>query len=458
MEGIEPCGGRAEVLSLMAMLSDSNVIPCFAATTVIDPHPAMILPFALMLLAIALMPFIHRHWWERHYPKVAAGLGAVTVVYYLFVLRNGGRMLHVAHEYISFIALIGSLFVVSGGIHIRVQGEAKPWVNSLFLFFGAVLANIVGTTGASMLLIRPWIRMNHYRITAFHIVFFIFIVSNAGGCLTPVGDPPLFLGYLKGVPFWWVLQKCWSAWAVTVLVLIAIFHCLDLQNFRRAPKAIREEETLSETWEFEGLPNVAFLVLILLAVFVKTPVGLSEALMLAAALGSWFATPSRLHEANDFNFEPIREVAWLFIGIFATMVPALDYLEIHAAELGLRSEMRFFWFTGLLSAALDNAPTYLTFLAAAMGRHHLSLNQRADVQQFVAQHDHELIAISLGAVFFGAMTYIGNGPNFMVKSIAQQAKVKTPSFFAYLFKFAVPILLPVLALVSLLFFSRWRIF
>lgn len=429
----------------------------FAAATV-DPHPAMILPFALMLLAIALMPFINLHWWERHFPKVAVGLGAVTTIYYVFFLGNAGRMLHVGREYVSFIALIGSLFVVAGGIHIKVKGEAKPAVNCLFLFLGAVLANLIGTTGASMLLIRPWMRMNQYRITAFHIVFFIFIVSNAGGCLTPIGDPPLFLGYIKGVPFWWVLEKCWVAWAIAVGGLIAIFYVLDRRNFLRAPREVREAETRHETWKIEGWRNVGFLGLILAAVFIKQPAGLSEALMVAAAVGSWFATPRHIHAANAFNFHPIREVAWLFVGIFATMVPALDYLEIHAAELGLNSELKFFWLTGLLSGALDNAPTYLTFLAAAMGMHDLSLNNPEHVRQLVATHEGTLLAISLGAVFFGAMTYIGNGPNFMVKSIAEQAGAKMPGFFAYLFKYALPILIPLMVVISLLFFSRWRVF
>lgn len=430
----------------------------FAAAGGVDPHPLMILPFTAMLLSIAVMPFINKHWWEHHYPKVAVALGLMTVVYYVGVLQNSSRMLHVAHEYVSFIALVGSLFVVSGGIHIRVKGESTPLINCLFLFTGAVLSNFIGTTGASMLLIRPWIRMNKYRITAFHIVFFIFVVSNVGGCLTPIGDPPLFLGYLKGVPFWWVLEHCWQAWLVAVLGVIGIFYFFDRRNFLRAGKEVRDRETAHETWKFDGLRNLVFLGVILAAVFLRHPPGLSEALMVAAALGSYFLTPKPIHEANDFNFEPIKEVAWLFVGIFATMVPALDYLEVHANELGLDTEMKFFWLTGALSGVLDNAPTYLTFLAAAMGRYQLSLNSATDTQAFVAQHDHQLIAISLGAVFFGAMTYIGNGPNFMVKSISDQAKVKTPSFFAYLFKYAIPILLPFFVLVSILFFSRWRVF
>ena len=428
--------------------------PTLIAAATIEPHPAMMVPFALMLLSIAVMPFIHAKWWHHHYPKVAVILGSLVAAYYFFVLKNGGRMLHVAYEYVSFIALIGSLFVVSGGIHIRVKGEAKPWVNCFFLLVGAILANIIGTTGASMLLIRPWIRMNKYRITAFHIVFFIFIVSNVGGCLTPIGDPPLFLGYIKGVPFWWTLQQCWVPWGIAIVALIAIFYIFDRNNFLRAPEKIREIETTRETWKFNGLRNVIFLAVILGAVFIEDPVGLREVLMIGAAIGSYLLTPKPIHEANDFNFLPIREVAWLFIGIFATMVPTLDYLEIHAEELRLDSAMKVYWCTGILSGLLDNAPTYMTFLAAAMGRHNLKLNDPAQVQQFGVQHELDLLAISLGAVFFGALTYIGNGPNFMVKSISEQAKIKTPGFFGYVFCYAVPILIPLYAVIGFLFFSR----
>jgi Na+/H+ antiporter NhaD/arsenite permease-like protein len=422
------------------------------------PHAIFILPFALMLAAIALMPFIHQHWWERNYPKVALGLGGITACYYLFGLKDPERMLHAGHEYLSFIALIGSLFVVAGGIHIEVSGEARPAMNCLFLLIGAVLANIIGTTGASMLLIRPWIRMNKGRITAFHIVLFIFIVSNVGGCLTPIGDPPLFLGYLKGVPFWWVLKNCWIPWAIVITGLLAVFYLLDRRNFLRPTRAVDENRSQELKWGIEGWRNVGFILLILIAVFIKKPLGLREALMIAAAVGSWFVTPKRLRQANEFDFRPIREVAWLFLGIFATMVPALDYLAVNTGRLGLDSEMKFFWFTGGVSAALDNAPTYLTCLAAAMARRGLSVNDPADTIQFVAAHDRELMAIALGAVFFGAMSYIGNGPNLMVKSIAEHANIKTPDFFGYILKYALPILLPLMLLISLLFFSRWRVF
>jgi len=419
------------------------------------PPAFMLIPFVAMLLAIALMPFVNRHHWEHHYPKWATGLGAISVAYYLFFSPNYTRLGHTAHEYVSFLALVGSLFVIAGGIHIIVKGEAKPWINVVFLVLASLIANVIGTTGASMLLIRPWIRMNRYRITGFHIVFFIFIVSNVAGCLTPIGDPPLFLGFLKGVPFWWVIQNCWQPWIIAMIALLVIFYVLDRANFLRAPKAIREKETAHETWRFGGLRNLLFLAAVLGSVFIKSPPFLREAIMIGAAVASYLTTPRHVHEANDFNFEPIREVAWLFLGIFATMMPALDYLQTHAGQLSLNTEFQFFWATGLLSGVLDNAPTYLAFLAAAFGMKGLDFDTQ--MPEFIASHNLMLVAISVAAVFFGAMTYIGNGPNFMVKAIADRAKVETPSFFRYLFAYSVPILLPVFFLIGILFFSSWRV-
>jgi len=433
------------------------ILPIAAAT---DPTPWMILPFALMLASIAAMPFIAPHWWEHHYPKVSIGLAAITVSYYLGVLHASGRMAHVAHEYIGFIALIGSLYIVAGGIHIGVKGRSTPAGNALFLASGAVLANIVGTTGASMLLIRPWVRMNRSRVGRFHIVFFIFIVSNVGGCLTPIGDPPLFLGFLKGVPFWWVLEHCWIAWMICLGILLAIFLALDTISYRRARAAVPPDGDAGGEWKFEGLQNTFFIAAIISAVLYNRalPPFVPEAIMAAAAAASFLTTPGRIHRANHFDFGPLREVAYLFVGIFATMVPALDYLGRHSGQLGLHSPMQFYWLTGLLSAFLDNAPTYLTFFAAAMGDRGLSLDSTADVLAFIGTDNRLLVAISLGAVFFGAMTYIGNGPNFMVKNISRQLGVHTPGFFGYVFRYAVPFLLPPLAIVALLFFSRWAIF
>jgi Na+/H+ antiporter NhaD/arsenite permease-like protein len=424
-----------------------------AAPAVISPW--LIVPFALLLFAIAMCPIAIPHFWHRRYPLIAVTLGAISAAWYYAVTGEPAALLHALEEYIGFIALIGGLYIVSGGIHIRVKGEASPAANCVYLFVGAVLANLIGTTGASMLLIRPWIRMNRYRITSFHVVFFIFIVGNIGGCLTPIGDPPLYLGYLKGIPFWWVLEHCWQGWLVAVLGLIGVFFAFDRANFLRAPREVREAETAHEEWSFRGLHNVFFLVVILFAVL-RLHYGWREGMMAAATLGSWFTTRRDIHEANDFSFAPVKEVAWLFIGIFATMVPALGYLQGNPPPIS--SDIAFYWATGALSAVLDNAPTYVAFLATALGQQHLTISQVTDVRTFAAGHAGTLEAISLGAVFFGAMTYIGNGPNFMVKAIAEHAKVHTPTFLGYIGRFALPVLLPFLAIMGILFFSRWRIF
>jgi len=469
----------------------------------VEPNPWMILPFGLLLGAIALAPLFFPDWWARHYPKVAYSLGAVTLIYYVFSLHAYQRTLHVGHEYLSFIALIGSLFVVSGGIHIKVKGEATPCVNTLYLFLGALLANLLGTTGASMLLIRPWIQMNRCRITGYHIVFFIFIVSNVGGCLTPVGDPPLFLGYLKGIPFWWVAEHCWPMWAVGVGFLLALFYFMDVANYRRTPREIRTRlAEAPEPWRFDGLWNLAFLAVILGAVFLNHPPFAREALMVGAAVGSWLTTRKEVHEANQFNFHPIREVAILFIGIFATMIPALDWLQNNASRVGQPTPALFYWSSGFLSSLLDNAPTYLSFLSAAFGLfvdpamvdkvQLLIQNHSADVAAVAGSHaepirhtiaalqeyhaaalasgqvgteqievafllgngnlNQYILAISIGAVFFGASTYIGNGPNFMVKAIADHQRIRTPGFLGYVFKYTLPCLAPMLVLIWLLFF------
>jgi Na+/H+ antiporter NhaD/arsenite permease-like protein len=470
----------------------------------VTPNAWMILPFGLLLALIALAPLWFADWWSKHYGKVAAALAAVTLVYYLFFLHASERVLQVGHEYISFIALIGSLFVVSGGIHINVKGEATPRVNVAFLLIGAVTANLLGTTGASMLLIRPWIRMNKYRVTAYHIIFFIFIVSNVGGCLTPIGDPPLFLGYLYGIPFWWVAEHCLPMWATGVAVLLAMFYVVDRINFARAPREVRERETAHEHWRFDGLANLFFLVVILIAVFVNHPVFVREALMIAAAAGSYFTTKKPVHEANHFTFHPIQEVAILFIGIFATMIPALDWLRLHAGTLLGQNPASglFYWGTGSLSSVLDNAPTYLSFLNASFGTfvdtntvaqvHHLIQSGGVDLASLTGPHAEQIrstfsalqryhgdriasgqvtkeeievcfllgnltfnkyiVAVSIGAVFFGANTYIGNGPNFMVKSIADHQKVRTPTFLGYVFKYTLPFMVPLLLLVWWIFF------
>jgi Na+/H+ antiporter NhaD/arsenite permease-like protein len=412
-----------------------------------QPSLWMSTPFVALLATVALAPLFFADWWGKHYPKVCGVLAGFVALYYVFALQAGARVVDTTVDYVSFIALVGSLFVVSGGIHINVKGEARPFVNVIFLFIGALLANLLGTTGASMLLIRPWLRMNKYRVTGHHVVFFIFIVSNVGGCLTPVGDPPLFLGYLHGVGFWWVAKNGWFIWLTALAILLAMFYFVDRRNYIRAPKPLREELTHHDVWRFEGLGNLFFLAIILGAVFVHHPPFLREALMIGAAVASYFTTNKQVHESNHFSLHPIKEVAILFVGIFGTMMPALDWLAANAGRLGAPNSGVFYFGSGALSSVLDNAPTYLSFLSALMGT-----CGDHNVAALLEHYPNIILAISTGAVFFGANTYIGNGPNFMVKAIADHQKVHTPSFIAYIVRFTLPFMLPMLVVVWLLFF------
>lgn len=414
-----------------------------------DPNWLIMLPFGILLLAIALGPVIAQHHWERHYHKLCLVLAGVVCLYHLFVVREAARVAHAGIDYLTFMVVAGSFFLVAGGIHLRAKSPSSPIRNTLFLFAGAVLANLIGTIGASMLLIRPWITMNRDRFAPMHIAFFIFVVSNIGGALLPVG-PPLFLGLLKGVPFWWTLQHCWRQWLVAIGLVLAVFLILDRINFRRAAKSIESDLT---KWGCDGAHNFIFL-FALLGTLVAIPEGWREPLMVLIALGSYVATSKRIREANSFTFAPLKEVGWLFLGIFGTMIPVLEYMERSAGNLGLNSDAAFYWATGLLSGVLDNAPTYLAFFAAALGLHNLDINEPSHISRFLSGGGHELIATSLGAAFFGALTYIGNAPNLLIKAIAEQARMPTPTFVGYIWKFALPILIPIFALISILFFSR----
>ncbi|MEW6745214.1 MAG: sodium:proton antiporter [Planctomycetota bacterium] len=462
------------ILSAFAFAAFNLLEHTIESATIKAVPPWAVLPFVLLLAAIAIVPFINRHWWEHNYPAVALLTGAAVAAYYIVGVDNVPRLLLTAEEYICFISLIGSLFVVSGGIHLKLRGKAAPYENILLLGTGAIISNFLGTTGASMLLIRPYLRINKYRIRPFHVVFFIFIVSNIGGALTPIGDPPLFLGYLKGVPFFWVVTRVWHIWLLTTAILLAIFFVIDTYYFRKAAKEVRAEAMHAEQTEVSGLHNLAFLGAILGAVFIQKPVMLREVIMWGAAFASYYTTKREIHERNDFNFIPIKEVGILFAGIFATMIPALDWLELNAEALGIVTPGQYFWGTGTLSGFLDNAPTYLNFMSAAFGLHGASLDDYAHMQAMLgmatpgqlgllnplqagalmidAKSWYYVQAISVGAVFFGACTYIGNGPNFMVKSIAEQAKVHCPVFFGYIFRYTLPILIPVFLLVWFLFF------
>lgn len=427
------------------------------------PSGYMVIPFVVLLLMIATGPIMYHHFWERNYPKIAIALGLVTTAYYLFVLHDTHSVLHTVAEYLSFIALLSSLFVASGGILIKVDKKATPMVNILFFLFGGVLANIIGTTGASMLLIRPFIKINKDRIKPYHIIFFIFVISNIGGALTPIGDPPLFLGFLRGVPFFWVISNVWYIWLPTVLIVCAVFYIIDSRNKSGKETGTKE---YSGKIEFKGYRNVFYLLVIILSVFLDPgviswvpslsplPIGIREIIMFSVVVLSYKHANPEILKANEFDFEPIKEVAFLFVGIFLTMIPALQLIA-HQARVysDLLHADSFYWATGILSSFLDNAPTYLNFLSAAMGKYGLDVNIKQQVGQFVIQDEIYLQAISVAAVFFGAMTYIGNGPNFMVKSISERAGIKMPSFFTYMIKYSIPLLIPIFILVWFFFFN-----
>lgn len=507
------------------------------------------IPFALLLGSIAICPLINMHFWEHNYPWFAIILGTIVGVYYLFFFNDPGAVgawLHEMQEYVSFIALLGALYIVSGGIVINVSKKSTPMVNTSILAIGAVIANIFGTTGAAMLLIRPFIRINKNNIKPYHIVFFIFIVANCGGSLTPIGDPPLFMGYLKGIPFFWVLMKLWPMWLMVCLVLLAVFYVIDSKNAKATPRDDIEHEGPAVT--MTGIHNFGFVVLILVGVFQESMfhmikeghyllLPVSREIMMGAAAGlSLVFTSKKIYDHNEFNYEPIKEVAILFIGIFSTMVPALNYLNNHSEQMPLKTAGQYYFITGGLSAVLDNAPTYLVFLEtkrgnvtkaydreiaaltqavetsretgstvtevelgdyfdresgehtkelseedAALAKKHIAeayvemkkdypelfdpdtevakakIEERAALSLLTGTPDLSLylIAISIGAVFFGACTYIGNGPNFMVKSIAESTGITMPSFFGYFLKYALPVLIPIYIVVWLVFISGW---
>jgi Na+/H+ antiporter NhaD/arsenite permease-like protein len=436
-----------------------------------------VLPFALLLLLIAVLPLLPAaaHWWERNRNKLLVSLllGAAGVLLYYIPTRDGSKLLHTAVEYLAFLALLGSLFVISGGIHISGRFAGFPWVNTLFLALGAVLANLLGTTGASMMLIRPLLRANQHRQHKTHIViFFIFIVSNTGGLLTPLGDPPLFLGFLRGVPFDWTL-RFFKEWVLVQAVLLLVFHLLDEYHFLKEDLASRASlvdelakaqrrihiEGRHNLWLLGGVTGVILASGYLLSPFLIARYGEAHAAlagglfqaMALAGLGllSWRTTAKSIHEANHFGFGPILEVAALFLGIFAAMLPALALLSAKGAALGLTRPWQYFWATGLLSSFLDNAPTYLTFATLAASTSGLPTDHLGEL---AAKAPRLLEAVSLGAVLMGANSYIGNGPNFMVKAIAEHRGVRMPGFGGYLL-WSGAVLIPIFALLTWIFFT-----
>lgn len=441
-----------KILAIIFITATSSFASGSEISEHVLPEPIMVFPFVILLLMIATGPLFYHRFWERNYPKISIFLGSITVFYYLLALKDTHSLLHTAHEYISFIALLASLFVATGGILIKVDRKATPLLNVIILLFGSVIANVIGTTGASMLLIRPFIKINKDRIKPYHVVFFIFSVSNIGGALTPIGDPPLFLGFLRGIDFFWFFGNIWYIWLPTLLVVLSVFYLIDSFNKEENDISVRYSGKI----EFKGAKNLIYLLIILISVFIDPgviswvpsfaplPFGIREIIMFSVVYISYKKSDKKILQSNEFNFEPIREVAFLFIGIFATMIPALQLIAYEAKLYGQQlTPGIFYWATGILSAFLDNAPTFLNFLSASLGKYSFDVNTKSQVFDFSQMYPFYLQAISLAAVFFGAMTYIGNGPNFMVKSICERAGIKMPSFFGYLIKYSIPILLPI---------------
>ncbi|HNY44391.1 MAG TPA: sodium:proton antiporter [Bacteroidales bacterium] len=439
----------------MTLLSATNVnMPLWA-----------IIPFVLMLLCIALGPLFFEHWWEKNRNKLLVSIIlGIPVAGYLIALGLPELLANqLIFDYLPFIILLGALFVITGGIHLKGDIQAKPWINTSFLGIGAILASIMGTTGAAMLLIRPVIRTNNARKFKVHtILFFIAIVANAGGLLTPLGDPPLFMLYLKGAEFTWFFHML-PEWAFVNAVLLLLYFIADSYYYKKEPlENIKFDKTNVEPLGLKGNINFLFLAGVVASVAFLNKQYLPimaesdwagfirEGSIVSMAVLSLLFTKKPIREANKFSWGPILEVAFLFFGIFITMIPALEYLKTNAHDLGINSNAQYYYATGSLSAFLDNTPTALAFHQLALG-----MNPGGEFISgagYVAGVDEMILtAICLGAVLFGAMTYIGNGPNFMVKAIAEESKIKMPSFFGYMIKFSLIVLLPVYILVQLIF-------
>ncbi len=426
--------------------------------------------FVLMLLSIAVIPLVKPHWWEHNKNRaiVSAILGVPMAIY--VVANDWVALFHSFHEYEQFIILLLSLFVISGGIWLSGDVRATPRNNAIFIAIGSILASFIGTTGAAMLLIRPLINTNSERKYVTHtVIFFIFMVANIGGSLTPLGDPPLFLGYLKGVPFTWTFGL-WKFWLPTLAWLLILYFILDtyLYNKKESDESKKWDDTDIKPLRLKGWHNFFFLFGVVLSIYfypqmkeaiIKMGVSdhaaeyvpVREAIMLLMAFLSWKTTNMEFRKAQNFTWEPIVEVAILFAAIFVTMIPALIILKHWGPTSPIKDPWHFFWITGSLSSFLDNAPTYLVFQSLGEGQGVKAGEAFVGLFSGGKVKEITLVAISVGAVFMGANTYIGNAPNFMVKSIAEENRVKMPSFFGYM-AWSFGILIPTFIIITLIAF------
>ena len=435
-----------------------------------------VIPFAGILLSIAVFPLVAPEFWHHHFGKISAFWGLVFAIPFLLTFKNGAfiSLLDIyILDYIPFIILLWALFTVAGGILLKGTLKGTPEVNVLFLLLGTFLSSWIGTTGSAMVLIRPFIRANKHRRHKQHmIVFFIFLVANIGGSLTPLGDPPLFLGFLHGVPFFWTFHL-FPHLMFEALLLLGLFYIID-RHFYKKEEIIIDPDEKKIPLKILGAHNFLFLVGIIggvllsgywkigkfefLGVHITIEDQVRNLILIAMGILALLTTSKELREENEFSWFPIKEVAILFAGIFATMVPALAILR--AGEQGalaglirsIHSPAHYFWATGSLSSFLDNAPTYLTFLNSALGKFFPDIYEHQAISLLISQKNVFLKAISAGAVFMGANTYIGNAPNFMVKSIAEEYGIEMPSFFGYMIKYSIPILVSSFILVTVIFF------
>lgn len=425
-----------------------------------------VLPFLLMLASIAVLPLFANHFWERNLNKliIALILGIPTSIW-LMVNGLQAELFHeLVFEYIPFIILLGTLFVITGGIYVDGNIESKPLVNTAILGLGAVLASFMGTTGAAMLLIRPILKSNSERIYKVHtVLFMIGIVANCGGLLTPLGDPPLFMMYLRGVPFLWFTGLV-REWFVVNLLLLVIYYFVDRYYYSKEPLAVKVLDHLErKPIRIHGKMNFVWIAGVIIAIallnehtvsFIKSgqpSAFIRDGVILSFAIISLLFTAKKVRESNSFSWDPIVEVAYLFLGIFITMVPCLLYLETHARALGITTPALFYYATGGLSSFLDNTPTAVTFYSLAKGLVQQDPSILAGTGVVAGIPEKLMAAISVGAVMFGSITYIGNGPNFMIKAIAENQGVKMPHFFEYMYKFSLIVLLPLFILAQLLF-------
>lgn len=447
--------------------------------------PQWIIPFGALLIGIALIPGIFPHWWEKFYAWFCLGISIVAALWYLWRFGGSARseLAGSLTTYTDFIVLLGALFIIASGIVVRVGKPATPAFNALVLLLAAILANVFGSMGASVLLARPFFRMNRSHIRPFHVVFFVLIVANVGASLTALGDPPLLLGFLTGVPFWWITIHAWKVWLLAVGLLLGMFYILDRRHRGLLPDRvpIKQELENAPVIEIDGVEQLLLLLVALAALFLAPP--WRDAVMVLAAAISLLICPAELRHENRFNFQPIREIGILFLAIFLTMTPVLNLLtnQARAGQLAhwLGTSGKCFFTAGALSSVLDNAPTYMAVLQAKLAEnspgHTVAVpvrkarsvsnnagtnqgagtaNARALLRQKLTDPDISLavLAISLGSVFFGGLTWIGNGPNLMIRAIAQQEDIVCPGFVGYIFRYALPVLLPVLILIWLIFF------